>query len=192
MTTHTPTTSPKQSNNKDETPVEHVSYAEKKRHLDELLAKFRTGFLVSHAQAGDPDAHYHARPMALLDRDDAGDLWFATSIGSPKVSEVEADPKVLVTFQDGARFVAVTGHALVVRDRKKVDEIWGPEMKAWFPDGKDDPDLVLLKVDAREAAFWDASGTRGLKYLFRAAKALVTGERPEGERTEKDNAKLKL
>lgn len=180
-----------QNQTKSDTTTKTVSYAEKKKHLEELLEKFDTGFLVSHAQTDLAGGHYHARPMALLDRDADGDLWFATSIDSPKVTEIEADPKVLVTFQDGRRFVAITGTGALVRDRKKVEEVWGPMLEAWF-DGKDDPKLVLLKVDAKEAAFWDNSGSRGLKYLFHTAKALITGQKPAEQNSEKDNAKIKL
>jgi len=185
--------------------TEKVSYAEKKAHLDKLLDAFHTGFLVSHARPG-ADHHFHARPMGLLGHDDNGDLWFATGIDSNKIDEIKADPTVLVTFQDGGRFVAITGQAEVVHGRNspnrrshseasvtsKIDELWNPHLEVWFPKGKDDPNLALLRVDAKEASFWDSSGSRGLKYLFQAAAALITGSRPEGQDSEKDNATIKL
>ncbi|MFO0746643.1 MAG: pyridoxamine 5'-phosphate oxidase family protein [Myxococcota bacterium] len=162
--------------------------AEKKQTMRELLAKFDTAFLVSHAHGA---GHYHARPMAVAGKDDDGDLWFVTAIESPKVREIEADPKVLVTFQDGQRFMAMTGEAQVVRDRKKLDEVWSPTMKVWFPEGKDDPSVALLKVDVHEAEYWDNHGVAGLKYLFKAAKALVTGSRVEtGDGRQHDRVKL--
>ncbi len=178
------------ASNRDES-VTKVSYAEKKAHLDKLLDHFKTAFLVSHAK-DDPQSHYHARPMGVLDHDDSGDLWFATSIDSPKIAEITADPKVLVTMQDDRRFVCLTGRAEVVRDRRKIDELWSPALDVWFPEGKDDPSLALIRVDANEATFWDNSGLKGLKYLFQAAAALIGGTRPEGQRTEKDNATVKL
>jgi len=189
MTAHS--NAPVSSSAKLKVETEKVSYAEKKAHLDKLLDTFHTAFLISHAH-NDPENHFHARPMGLLGHDDNGDLWFATDVDSTKIDEINADPTVLVTLQDGGRFVAVTGQAAVVHDRNKLDELWNPHMKVWFPKGPDDPNLALLRVDAREASFWDSSGSRGLKYLFQAAAALVTGTRPEGQNSEKDNATIKL
>jgi len=32
---------------------------------------------------------------------------------------------------------------LLVRDRGKIEELWKPEFKMWFPEGKDDPEVAL-------------------------------------------------
>ncbi|HXQ69357.1 MAG TPA: pyridoxamine 5'-phosphate oxidase family protein, partial [Pyrinomonadaceae bacterium] len=63
-------------------------------------------------------------------------------------SEVEGSPKVNVSFADPdkQRYVSVTGVAHTLRDRQKIDELWRPEFKMWFPKGKDDPDIALLRV----------------------------------------------
>jgi general stress protein 26 len=36
--------------------------------------------------------------------------------------------------------------------------------RAYFPNGKDDPELVLLQVQAEEGEYWDNQGAQGLKY----------------------------
>lgn len=179
---------------KEETPKKHkkLTRAERKQKLAELLETFDVGFLVSHAKGGADGPHYHGRPMALAHKDDNGDLWFVTGIDSAKAKEIHGDPRVLVTFQSTMRFVALTGTASIVRDKAKVDEVWSAGMKVWFPDGKDDPNIALLKVDAEEAEYWDNSGTKGLKYLFEAAKALITGSTPEVANDASVNAKVKL
>jgi len=43
----------------------------------------------------------------------------------------------------------------------------------WFPEGKNDPNLCILRIDAREGEFWDNSGAKGMKMLYEAAKAFV-------------------
>jgi len=178
----------------DETPKKHhkLTRAERKHKLAELLETFDTGFLVSHAKGGADGQHYHGRPMALAHKDDNGDLWFVTGVDSAKAKEINGDPRVLVTFQGAVRFVALTGTASIVRDRAKVDEVWNAGMKVWFPEGKDDPNIALLKVDAEEAEYWDNSGAKGLKYLFEAAKALITRSTPEVAQDDALNAKVKL
>jgi general stress protein 26 len=75
----------------------------------------------------------------------------------------------------------------VVRDKQKMKELWSPVVKAYFPNGLDDPNLALLRVKMSQAEYWDAPGGRMVQ-LFGAVKAMVTGKRaPMGE-----NRKLKL
>lgn len=62
----------------------------------------------------------------------------------------------------------------------------------WFPGGKDDPIIVLLKVAGHRAEYWDNRGTSGLKYLIEAGKALVTATRPDVGHDPKGHAKAEL
>jgi general stress protein 26 len=128
-------------------------------------------------EAGDP----HSRPMSSNgDIDTHGDLWFFTSASSQKVSEVESSPKVNVSFADpeNQRYVSVTGVAHLVRDRQKIDELWRPEFKMWFPKGKDDPEVALLRVSLEKGEYWDSpSSTIG--YALKFVSSLVTGKQPE-------------
>jgi general stress protein 26 len=73
----------------------------------------------------------------------------------------------------------LTGKANVTSDPKMIDEVWNEAMRVWFPKGKDDPALCIVCVRPFEGEYWDNSGARGLKYLFDAAKAYVTGTTPE-------------
>jgi general stress protein 26 len=81
-------------------------------------------------------------------------------------------------------FVSITGTGELVRDRTKHQELWTPVLKAWFPEGLQDPQLTLLKVNVLEAEYWDASSSRMVQ-LFEMAKALVSGQEfksPEHEK----------
>jgi hypothetical protein len=59
--------------------------------------------------------------------------------------------------------------------------------KAWFPEGKDDPNLVVLKVTTDEAAYWDSTSSK-MVVFFSMIKAVLTGTTPEGG----DHGKLNL
>jgi hypothetical protein len=48
----------------------------------------------------------------------------------------------------------------------------------------------LLGLHPRQIEFWDASGTKGLKYLFDSAKALLTGEPPKPAEGQHDKVRL--
>ncbi len=126
---------------------------------------------------GDP----HSRPMSSNgDIDPDGDIWFFTAASSHKVSEIEKLPKVNVSFADpdNQRYVSITGKAQLVRDREKIDELWRPEFKMWFPEGKDDPEVALLKVNLEKAEYWDSpSSTIG--YALNFVSSMVTGKEPD-------------
>ncbi len=65
-----------------------------------------------------------------------------------------------------------------------IDRLWSEPWRVWFPDGKDDPNLVLLKVEPTGGEYWDNSGLEGMKYVFEGLKAVLKGERPETDATQ--------
>ena len=130
-----------------------------------------------------------SRPMSTQEMDENGDLWFFTSDETHKVDEIEADDRVLVAYSapDDNTYVSVFGHAKIVRDQAKIDELWNPVHKAWFPEGKDDPHLCLLKITIEEVEYWDSPNSK-LVELAGFVKALVTGQEADGG----DYGKIKL
>ena len=165
-----------------------LSESEKRDRLHELVSKFSTAMLVTRTREG----ALRARPLSIAAKRDDGGIYFSTAIDSPKVDELEGDAHVAVTMQDGRRFVSLSGVARVVRDRALVDELWSEAWKVWFPKGKDDPSLAVLVVEPSEAAYWDMSGTTGLRYVFEMAKAYATGTRPPSDDDERHSAHVKL
>lgn len=144
-----------------------------KEHLRELLYSFDTGILITRHEEQE-----HARPMVVAAVEGANTLWFVTSDQSPKAVEIQRDARVSATFQSSRRFVALSGRAELVKDRAKLDELWRLSWKAWFPNGKDDPAISLIRVDVTDAEFWDNSGAKGIRYAFDLAKAWVTKKVP--------------
>ena len=118
-----------------------------------------------------------SRPMSTQKFDFDGDLWFFTSDQTHKVEEIEADSRVNVAYSDpdDNTYVSVFGRAEMVKDRAKIEELWNPILKAWFPDGLDDPTLCLLKVKVEEAEYWDSSNSK-IVQLVGFIKALATGQ----------------
>lgn len=129
----------------------------------------------------DEDGDLHSRPMSSNgDIDPNGNIWFFTNSSSHKVSEITKLPKVNVSFADtdNQHYVSVSGTAQLVRDQKKIEELWKPEFKIWFPEGKDDPEIALLKINLEKAEFWDGpSSTIGFALSF--VSSLVTGKEPD-------------
>ena len=55
-------------------------------------------------------------------------------------------------------YVSVRGTARIDRDRATIDALWSPVQNVFFPQGKEDPDLVVLRVRVRDAAYWESAG----------------------------------
>ena len=135
----------------------------------------------------DEDGDLHSRPMSVNGEvDPDGDLWFFTGASSHKVSEIAKLPKVNVSFADpeNQHYVSISGTAQLVRDRDKIEELWKPEFKMWFPEGKDDPEIALLRINLEKAEYWDSpSSTIG--YALNFLSSLVTGKEADGGENKK-------
>ena len=122
--------------------------------------------------------HLHSRPLATQETDFDGDLWFFTQDPSSKVDDIRAHNQVNAAFESGKGYLSIAGTATIVHDRAKVDELWTPAVEAWFPDGKDDPTVALIKVNAESAEYW-ATNEPGVVTMFKIAKAVVTHTQPD-------------
>ena len=143
--------------------------------LHEILKDFKDAMLVTHL----PSGIMRSRPLAVAGTRADGGLYFATAVDSPKVQELRRHPKVNVTLQQPGRFVSISGTATISKDRKLIDELWSEAWRVWFPKGREDPELCLLVVAPDEAEYWDRSGLKGFRYLFRATKAVFARRQPE-------------
>ncbi len=121
--------------------------------------------------------HLRSRPMSTQQADFDGDIWFFTSDDTHKIDEIAKDDRVCAAYArpESDTYVSVSGRAEIVNDRAKIEELWNPILKAWFPEGLDDPHLCLLKVSAEQAEYWDSPSGK-LVQLFGFVKALATGE----------------
>src|SRR6187402_2652810 len=113
------------------------------RKLRKLIKSARIAMLTTVAS----DGRLRSRPMASLKGGFDGDLWFVTRSATPKTEEIRENQHVNVAYADpeDERFVSISGLASLVRDPKKVDEVWSRRLRSWFPDGKKDPELALIR-----------------------------------------------
>jgi general stress protein 26 len=142
--------------------------------LRDLLREFDLGILVTRDEQSIP----RGRPMAVAGVDDDGTLWFLSPEHMPKVREIERDAMVAAIFsrdRDKA-WVSVSGRASLVKDRKKIGELWKPTMGAWF-EGPNDPAIVLIRVEPQHAEYYEPNkGPVGR--VFELVKGVVTGQAP--------------
>jgi general stress protein 26 len=121
------------------------------------LATMIRGIKVAMLTTMAPDRTLRSRPMASQEADFDGTLWFFTQASSEKTSEIRQNPHVNASYVSTKEhhYVSLTGHATVVEDREKMQELWSPVYRAWFPQGLDDPELALMRVDVEQGEYWD-------------------------------------
>ena len=129
-----------------------------------------------------------SRPMQTQEFEFDGDLWFFTSSNTHKADEIEKDNRVNVSYAAPSvnTYVSVSGTAEITKDQAKIDELWSEIHRAWFPEGKDSPDLVLLRISVEQAEYWDSPSST-IVQIAGFVKAMVTGERADGGEHEKIN-----
>lgn len=120
--------------------------AEKMRDIDIAM-------LGTHTSGG----NIALRPMSNnRDVDYDGDSHYFTMSDTRMVDDIRDNPKVALAFQGDDGFsVAVEGVAELIRDRKAFEEHWTDDLDEWFEDGVDTEGLVLIKVHAERAHYWD-------------------------------------
>ena len=135
----------------------HLTHDEAVRKLNELIKDIQVAMLTT----VDDEGALRSRPMATQKPDFDGQLWFFTSGSSPKAREIEREHQVNISYADPDknRYVSVSGTGQVVYDPAKNKELWTSAYKAWFPQGLDDPNLALLRVDVEKAEYWDSPGS---------------------------------
>ena len=144
------------------------------RQIADLLEKIDTAMLTTVG----PDGFLVSRPLSTRASSfDGKRVWFFTEADSPKVAEIARHPKVNLAYASSDRntYVSLAGTAEVNRDRRRIGRLWNDAMKAFFPNGKDDPNLVLLEVQVRSIEYWDGPGSLVGK-LVGFVVARVTGD----------------
>jgi general stress protein 26 len=131
-----------------------------------LLAAYPTAILTTLGV----DGHFRSRPMAMRQQVRGEGIWFATSIDSEKCRDLEHDPHCALTFFDpaGGATISVSGVGEVIRDRKLVHELWDASWRAWFPEGRDQRDLALLRVIPEHVE--RREGNRAAEVLYSAPR----------------------
>jgi general stress protein 26 len=112
----------------------------------------------------------HARPMTAHVEDRRSPLWFFTARDTDLVQKLGRGHRAIASFtsKDHEIFAALHGNLVIDNDRAVIDRLWNRFVAAWFEGGKDDPKLVLLRLDAERAQIWQNATT-----LFAAVKLLL-------------------
>ena len=163
---------------KHEKPPQQVQSPEEKReHLHAMMKALPNVMLGTYENVGVRPL-LRSRPMHVSQIDDDTSIWVVTALDGDAAKQVDACDVAVVCAQSGMRYVSINGRAAVVSDRVKLAALWTPMHQVWFPNGPQDPNAVLIHFVPTEAELWDVSGASVFRYLFDAAKALISKTTP--------------
>ncbi|MHA7818180.1 MAG: pyridoxamine 5'-phosphate oxidase family protein [Erythrobacter sp.] len=94
-----------------------------------------------------------AVPMSpQLDKDADSSIWFFTHT---KSSFAQLGP-VTATFQSKGHdlYARFSGTLSVERSSERFDQFWNNFVEAWYDEGKQDPDILFLRMDLGTAEIW--------------------------------------
>lgn len=118
-----------------------------------------------------------SRPMFTSSVDEEGNVWFFTNEFSEKINELSKDNLVHLIYSHPVKniYVDVRGTCSLIIDKKKMEELWDPALKNWFPEGMEDPKICLVKVATETAYFWNHSSSK-MGLLFQMIRSITKGD----------------
>lgn len=156
------------------------------RHEQGDAAELRKKFWVAFADSPfcmlqlDADPSSAAPMTAQLDKHADSAIWFFTS----RDNRFATVGPATVTFvaKDHDLFARFSGVLVEETSREKRDQHWSNFVEAWFPQGKDDPDLMMLRMDLGEASIW--SGELGMLTTAKMALGMDVRDEVAGKQAE--------
>jgi general stress protein 26 len=123
-----------------------------------------------------------ARPMATQEVDDDGNIWFMSSKSSNKHIDIKQDDRVQLFYSHTGNYeyLSIFGKASIVNDRNKIEELWTPMAKTWFEQGKDDPDIELIRVTPEDAYYWDTKNNKMVSLIKFAMGSVGISPKDDG------------
>ncbi|MGR4863512.1 pyridoxamine 5'-phosphate oxidase family protein [Caulobacter sp. LARHSG274] len=126
------------------------------------------------------DTRQHFQPMTAFAEPEHNLIWFFTRDDTDLADSAKggAEAMLVVQSRDHDFHACISGALSLARDPLRIDKYWGPVVAAWFPEGKDDPRLTLLRLDARDAELWISKGGP-IRFAWEVAMANLTDTTPD-------------
>jgi len=122
-----------------------------------------------------------AAPMtAQLDKDANRAIWFFTSRDNRFAAMGPATAMFAAKGHD--LFARFAGTLVEETSRERLDKQWSNFVEAWFPGGKDDPNLLMLRMDLGDASIW--SGELGTLTTAKMALGMDVRDEVGGKQVE--------
>jgi len=156
--------------------ADQLTAADAEKEFWDSLKTSNTGML------GLDQPGYHSQPMTAFREEETGTIWFFTRDDTDLARDaaVGSGQGAMFTYQskDQKVFACIHGDLSLDHDRQRIDRYWNPVLSAWYPDGKDDPHLTMLRFQADDGRVW-VSDKGVLGFAFEITKANLTKTPPD-------------
>ena len=155
--------------------TDKLTAAEAEKEFWKSLKESNTGML------GLDQPGHHAQPMTGFGEPETGTIWFFSRNDTDFARDVAAGANSgMFTYQakDQKVQACIHGDLSIDNDRERINRFWNPVVAAWYPDGKDDPALTLIRFDADDGRVW-VSDKGALGFGYQVLKANLTKTIPD-------------
>ena len=99
------------------------------------------------------------------DDEDGGPIYFFASKSDGVGHNLTGSARAVAAYaaKGHTLFAHVHGTLSASNDRAVIDRLWNPFVASWYKEGKNDPDLLLLRFDTERATIWEAEKGSTLK-----------------------------
>lgn len=129
----------------------------------------------------DENGRLVSKPMATQEVDFDGTVRFIAERASDQGMDIQKNPNVNVAYSGNGAWVSLSGTARIVNDTDKLRELWSSFTGSWLEGGPENPNNVLIEIDADTAEYWDTPGGSKVTQVVNLIKAKVTGNTVDGE-----------
>jgi general stress protein 26 len=150
---------------------ENLFNAEAIEKLKELSEKAKTCMFITNLSDKSP---HNSRPMGLQECDAEGNLWFISNKESGKNIQIQEDNDVQLYFMNNSdyEYLSITGKAYIYEDKATIEDKWSAVANAWF-DGKDDPNVSIIRVTPVAVYYWDTKYGKFVSLIHFVSAVLV-------------------
>jgi len=141
----------------------------------QLLAEVKNARCV---MLSSPVESEHMQPMSPQVDEDAQVVYFyADRFSDLGKAVIQNASQVQLCHIDDDYQASVKGYIETHHDVSTVDKYWNPIVAAWYPGGKSDQKLLMLKFTPETAAIWGSDKSM-IGFMYEIAKANITNTMP--------------
>jgi general stress protein 26 len=117
----------------------------------------------------------HAEPMtAQLDKEARHTIWFFAARGNRIATGGPAMGQFAAKGHD--LFACLAGTLVEETDPARIDKHWSKEVEAWFPEGRNDPNVMMLRFEIDDAEVWTVDASLFGTFKMLTGSAIRTSE----------------
>lgn len=138
------------------------------------LANLLENMTVCMLSTIDDESLIVSKPMSPIEMCEQGAIWFLTDVHSTKAGHLQVMNLAFSNESQGT-YVSISGYGETVTDHARIEALWTPFARPWFPEGVDSAHLSALKFVPHIAEYWDAPNSKMVR-MFAMAASIVAAK----------------